>query len=301
MGKAMFGAAARLGGRLGGGLALAMAAGSAWAQEKGLPMPRQTDFQAPATELARDLQAIDGMLLWIIGAIVIFVTGLMAYCVWRFRADRNPTPARFTHNATVEVIWTAVPVMILVAIAFPSLNLLYKQLEIPEAEVTIKAIGNQWYWSYEYPDLEIEMDAIMVGGDYKSFDAMMADEDGAAEAAEYGLTRANWLLKTDTTLVVPVDTVVRVQTTANDVIHAWTVPAFGVKMDAVPGRLNELWFSAEETGVFYGQCSELCGTKHAYMPITVEVVTREQFDAWVEETRLAQGLEPQAIRLAQAD
>ncbi len=301
MGKAMFGAAARLGGRLGGGLALAMAAGSAWAQEKGLPMPRQTDFQAPATELARDLQAIDGMLLWIIGAIVIFVTGLMAYCVWRFRADRNPTPARFTHNATVEVIWTAVPVMILVAIAFPSLNLLYKQLEIPEAEVTIKAIGNQWYWSYEYPDLEIEMDAIMVGGDYKSFGAMMADEDGAAEAAEYGLTRANWLLKTDTTLVVPVDTVVRVQTTANDVIHAWTVPAFGVKMDAVPGRLNELWFSAEETGVFYGQCSELCGTKHAYMPITVEVVTREQFDAWVEETRLAQGLEPQAIRLAQAD
>ncbi|SEA89253.1 cytochrome c oxidase subunit II [Rubrimonas cliftonensis] len=297
MGKAMFGAAARLG----GGLAAVMAAGAAVAQEKGLPMPEQIGFQPAATELARDLHAIDDMLLYIIGAITLFVTGLLLYCVWRFRADRNPTPARFTHNATVEVIWTAVPVMILVAIAFPSLNLLYKQLEIPEAEVNIKAIGNQWYWSYEYSDYEIDMDAIMVGGDYRSYDAMMADEDGAAEAAEYGLTRANWLLKTDTSLVVPVNTVVRVQTTANDVIHAWTVPAFGVKMDAVPGRLNELWFAAEETGVFYGQCSELCGTKHAYMPITVEVVTREQFDAWVEETRLAQGLEPQAIRLAQAD
>ncbi|MGF1660345.1 MAG: cytochrome c oxidase subunit II [Rubrimonas sp.] len=297
MGKAISGAAARLG----GGLALAMLAGAAWAQDKGIPLPRQTDFQAPATELARDLQAIDNMLLWIIGVIVVFVTGLLGYCVWRFRADRNPTPARFTHNATVEVIWTAVPVMILVAIAFPSLNLLYKQLEIPPAEVTIKAVGNQWYWSYEYPDLEIDMDAIMVGGDYRSFDDMMASEAGREEAEEYGLTRENWLLRTDTSLVVPVNTVVRVQTTAADVIHAWTVPAFGVKMDAVPGRLNELWFAAEETGTFYGQCSELCGTKHAYMPIQVEVVTREQFDAWVEEQRVAQGLEPQAVRLAQAN
>jgi cytochrome c oxidase subunit 2 len=173
-------------------------------------------------------------------------------------------------------------------------------VEIPEAEVTVKAIGNQWFWSYEYPDYEIALDALMVGGDYRSFDAMMASEAGREEAEEFGVTRANWLLKTDQPLVVPVDTVVRVQTAASDVIHAWTVPSFGVKIDAIPGRLNELWFKAEEVGVYYGQCSELCGDKHAYMPIEVHVVTREQFDAWVEGERMAQGLEPQTIRLASA-
>lgn len=291
--------------RAGAALAATMAAGAAAAQdagrEIGVPLPSQTGFQPASTELARDLQSMDSLLLVIITVIVLFVTALLGYCVWKFRADKNPTPARFTHNATIEVIWTAVPVMILVAIAFPSLNLLYKQLEIPDAEVTIKASGNQWFWSYEYPDYEIEIDALMVGGDYRSFDALMASEDGREEAEEYGITRQNWLLKTDAPLVVPVDTVVRVQTTANDVIHAWTVPAFGVKMDAIPGRLNELWFSAEEEGVYYGQCSELCGDKHAYMPIEVHVVSRAAFDAWVEDMRVAQGLEPQAIRLAAAE
>jgi cytochrome c oxidase subunit II len=284
-----------------GAAVAAMLATGALAQEIGVPLDRQTGLQPPVTELARDLRAMDDLLLWIIGVITLFVTALLGYCVFRFRADRNPTPARFTHNATVEVIWTAVPVMILVAIAFPSLNLLYKQLEIPDAEITIKATGNQWYWTYEYAEADVYFDSVMVGGGYRSFDAMMADEAGAAEAEEFGITRQNWLLKTDTAIVIPVDTVIRVQTTANDVIHAWTVPSFGVKVDAIPGRLNELWFKADEVGTFYGQCSELCGDNHAYMPIMVEVVTREAYDAWVDEMRVAQGLEPlNPTRLAAA-
>ncbi len=270
------------------------------AQDIGLPRPAQVGFQPPATELARDLQAMDDLLLYIITAIVLLVTGLIIYCVWKFDARRNPTPSRFTHNAAVEVVWTAVPVMILVAIAFPSLNLLYKQLTIPEPELTIKTVGNQWFWSYEYPDYEIEFDALMVAGGYATWDDVMASESGRAEVEEYGVTRDTWLLATDERVIVPVDTVVKVQMTANDVIHAWTVPSFGVKMDAIPGRLNELWFKADTVGTYYGQCSELCGVAHAYMPIQVEVVTRAQFDEWVEAKRVAQGLEPQSVRLAQA-
>ena len=281
--------------------AAALTAGHAFAQEIGLPRAGQMGFQPSATELAHDLQAMDGLLLVIITLIVLLVTGLLGYVVWKFDKRRYPTPARFTHNATIEVIWTAVPVMILVAIAFPSLNLLYKQLTVPEAEVTVKAVGNQWFWSYEYPDYEIAFDSLMAGSGYRSYDALMASESGRADAEEYGITRDNYLLRTDTALVVPVGTVVRMQTTANDVIHAWTVPSFGVKMDAIPGRLNEFWFKAETTGTFYGQCSELCGTAHAYMPIQVEVVSRADFDAWVEQQRVAQGLPPQQVRLASAE
>jgi cytochrome c oxidase subunit 2 len=293
MRKAIIGAAAAA------GTAIAAATAAA-AADIGIPRPGQTGFQPAATDLARDLHAVGNLLDGIIVVIVLFVTGLLAYVIWRFDARRNPTPSRFTHNATVEVIWTAVPVMILVAIAFPSLNLLYKQLTIPEPEVTIKATGNQWFWSYEYPDYEISFDALMVAGGYKDWDAVQASEDGRAEVEEYGVTRDTWLLATDEKVVLPVDTVVKVQTTANDVIHAWTVPAFGTKMDSIPGRLNEFWFKVEEVGTYYGQCSELCGVNHAYMPIQVEVVTREQFDAWVEQKRVAQGLEPQAVRLASA-
>ena len=281
--------------------AAALMATGAAAQEIGRPEPMQMGFQPSVTELARDLVAMDTLLLVIITVIVVFVTGLLAYVVWKFDARRNPTPARFTHNAAIEVVWTAVPVMILVAIAFPSLNLLYKQMEVPEAEVTIKAVGNQWFWTYEYPDYEIDFDSLMVGAGYRSFDALMASEAGQAEAAEYGITRQNFLLRTDTSVVVPVDTVARVQTTANDVIHAWTVPSFGVKIDAIPGRLNELWFKADQVGTYYGQCSELCGDKHAYMPIQVEVVTREAFDAWVAQMRVAQGFDAPAVRLAAAE
>jgi cytochrome c oxidase subunit 2 len=283
------------------GAAIAAAtAGTAWAQEIGMPRPAQVGFQQAATELAHDLHAMDGLLLSIISVIVVFVTGLLLYCVFRFSAKRNPTPARFTHNATIEVIWTAVPVMILVAIAFPSLNLLYKQTTIPDAEVTIKAIGNQWFWSYEYPDQEIDFDALMVAGDYATWNDVMASESGRADVEEFGVTPENWKLRTDTPLVIPVDTVIKVQTAANDVIHAWTVPAFGVKIDAIPGRLNELWFKVDHVGTYYGQCSELCGDKHAYMPIEVRVVSREDFNAWVDQMRVAQGLDPSPVRLASA-
>jgi cytochrome c oxidase subunit 2 len=270
----------------------AATAAPALAEIVGAPKPGQTGFQTPTTELARDLQTMDGILLGVITVIVLFVSALLGYVIWKFRAEVNPKPARFTHNATIEVIWTAVPVMILVAIAFPSLNLLYKQLEIPEPELTIKAVGNQWFWTHEYPDYDIEFDSLMVAANYATWEDVMADDFGREEVETYGVTRETWKLATDTKVVVPVDTVVKVQITANDVIHAWTIPSFGVKMDAVPGRLNELWFKAEEVGTYYGQCSELCGVLHAYMPITVEVVTREDFDAWMEEQRLAEGLDP---------
>ncbi len=280
-----------------GVLTSAAAAAPALAEIVGAPKPGQTGFQTPTTELARDLQTMDAILLGVITVIVLFVTALLGYVIWKFRAEVNPKPARFTHNATIEVIWTAVPVMILVAIAFPSLNLLYKQLEIPEPELTIKAVGNQWFWTHEYPDYDIEFDSLMVAANYATWEDVMADDFGREEVETYGVTRETWKLATDTSVVVPVDTVVKVQITANDVIHAWTIPSFGVKMDAVPGRLNELWFKAEEVGTYYGQCSELCGVLHAYMPITVEVVTREDFDAWMEEQRLAEGLDPVGTEL----
>jgi cytochrome c oxidase subunit 2 len=238
-----------------------LGAGAARAEDIGAPRPGQIGFQEPVTELARDLQTLDGILLAIITVIVLFVTGLLGYSIWKFRADRNKTPARFTHNALIEVVWTAVPVMILVAIAFPSLNLLYKQLEVPEPELTIKAVGNQWYWTHEYPDYDIEFDSLMVAANYATWDDVMASEAGREEVERYGVTRETWKLATDTRVVVPVDTVVKIQTTANDVIHAWTIPAFGVKTDAIPGRLNELWFKAEREGTYYGQCSELCGVQ----------------------------------------
>jgi cytochrome c oxidase subunit 2 len=275
-----------------GALAAAAVALPAAAAEIGRPLPGQTGFQPATTELARDLQTMDSILLVIITIIVVFVMALLGVVIFRYNRKANATPARFTHNALIEVVWTAVPVMILVGLAFPSLNLLYKQIEVPEAELTIKATGHQWYWSHEYPDYEVDFDSIMVGANFATWDDLMADDFGRSEVEEYGVTKETWKLATDTRVIVPVDTVVKVQVTASDVIHAWTIPSFGVKMDAIPGRLNELWFKAEEIGVFYGQCSELCGVAHAYMPITVEVVSREDFDAWMEATRTAEGLGP---------
>lgn len=278
----------------------ALAAAGALAEDVGVPLPGQTGFQPSTTELARDLQTLDSILLFIITPIVILVMGLLGWVIWRYRAEANPTPARFTHNALIEVLWTAVPVMILVGLAFPSLNLLYKQLEVPEPELTIKAVGNQWYWTHEYPDYDVEFDSYMVAANFATWDDVMADEVARAEVEQYGVTKETWKLATDTRVVVPVDTVVKVQVTANDVIHAWTIPSFGVKSDAIPGRLNEIWFEAEREGVYYGQCSELCGVLHAYMPITVEVVSREAFDAWMEQTRTAEGLPPVEDRLLMA-
>ncbi|MEM9145054.1 MAG: cytochrome c oxidase subunit II [Pseudomonadota bacterium] len=254
-------------GLVGAGL---VTAGAALASEEvaGKPVPAGTGFQRPVTEQMADLVWLDDMLLVIITAIVIFVTGLLLYTVWRFDARRNPTPATFTHNATVEVVWTAVPVLILVVIAIPSLRLLDKQLTIPETEITIKAIGNQWYWEYQYPDQEVEISAYMLDRD---------------ELEEYGYEQDEYLLATDTRIVIPVDTNVHLLVTASDVIHNWAMPSFGIKTDAIPGRVNEAWFNVSETGTYFGQCSELCGMHHAYMPIVVEVVTREEYDAWIAE------------------
>jgi cytochrome c oxidase subunit 2 len=281
--------------------AAALLAGTAAAQQVGAPTPGGMGFQPAATELAGDLQWLDGFMLVIMTGIVILVTGLLAYVIRNFSAEKNKEPARFTHNSVVEVVWTAVPVLILVVIAIPSLQLLDEQVNVPEADMTIKATGNQWFWTYEYPDQEIVFDAYMVGSGFKSFDDAMADPGMAEEMKQYGVTRENWLLRTDTEVVVPVGKVVRMQVTASDVIHSWTVPAFGVKMDGIPGRLNETWFKVEEPGVYYGQCSELCGKDHSYMPITVRAVPQEEYDAWLEQAIEMYAGKPASITVAAAE
>ncbi|SDW70609.1 cytochrome c oxidase subunit 2 [Albimonas donghaensis] len=268
-----------------GGLAALLAAPAAFGQDlelKGIPHPGGTGFQVAATEVARDLHWLEGFLLVIITVITLFVTALLAYVVFRYNEKSNKTPATFTHNSLVEVVWTVVPIVILVVIAIPSLQLLNKQMVIPDADVTIKATGNQWYWSYEYPDSEFAFDSYMVAPGYKDFDTAMAEAGDEIEAA--GVTRETWLLQTDTAVVVPVGKVVRLQVTGADVIHSWAMPAFGVKIDAVPGRLNETWFQVDEPGVYFGQCSELCGKDHAYMPIMVHAVPQAEYEAWLAKT-----------------
>ena len=264
------------------GCAAPLAAGAAQA---GQPVPWQTGFQDAATPLMREIESFHDLLLVVITLISLFVLALLAYVVWRFSESRNPTPSRTTHNTLLEVLWTALPVVILVVIAIPSFRLLYYSDVAPEADMTVKAIGHQWYWTYEYPD----------HGNF-SFDSTMVD---SAELKP-GAPR---LLEVDNRIVVPVGRTVRVQVTADDVIHAWAIPAFGVKVDAVPGRLNEVWFKAERTGVFYGQCSELCGVNHGFMPIRVDVVDESAFDAWVAEAKTrfaAEGGAGGAVRLADA-
>jgi cytochrome c oxidase subunit 2 len=233
----------------------------------GVPTERGIGFQPAASELARDLQWLDGMILVIITIITLFVTGLLAWCIVRFNRKANPDSANFTHNTPIEIAWTVVPIAILVLIGAYSLPVLFKQQEIPEADITIKVTGYQWYWGYEYVDHEFGFDSFMLRRD---------------ELAEYGYEDDLYLLATDTAVVVPVGKTVVMQVTAADVIHSWTIPSFGVKQDAVPGRLAELWFAAEKEGVYFGQCSELCGKDHAYMPITVKVVSQETYDAWLE-------------------
>jgi len=205
----------------------------------------------------------DYMLVPIITAISVFVLFLLLYIIVRFRASNNKVASTTSHNTMLEVLWTLIPCLILIVIAVPSFKVLYSQDNIPKADVTIKAIGYQWYWGYEYPDEKIAFDSYMV-----------AEKD-----LKPGQPR---LLAVDNEIVVPVNKVVKVLITANDVLHAWALPAFGVKRDAVPGRINETWFKADKTGTFYGQCSELCGIKHAFMPITVHVVTDEEYATWLE-------------------
>ncbi len=233
----------------------------------GIPVPGGTGYQPAVTELARDMHWLSDAVHLIMIGIVIFVTALLAIVVLRFNRRSNPTPAGFTHNSKLEITWTLAPVLILIVIGSFSLPVLFKQLEIPDPDLTIKVTGNQWNWSYEYPDYEM------------SFLSVMLQRD---ELEAHGYTDNEWLLATDTSVVVPVGAVVKLQVTGSDVIHSWTIPAFGVKMDAVPGRLAETWFSADTVGIYFGQCSELCGLNHTFMPITVKVVSQEAYDAWLD-------------------
>ena len=249
----------------------------------GKPIPGGTSFQPPATDLARDIQWLDNMLLIFVFATSVFVIVLLGIVMVKYNRKANPTPATFTHHSTLEVTWTVVPVLILIVIGSFSLPILFNQLEIPESEVTIKATGNQWYWSYEYPEHKF------------SFDAFMLERE---ELDKYGYKQDEYLLATDYPVVVPVGTNVRMQIAGADVIHAWKIPAFGVHMDAVPGRLNETWFNADKEGVFFGQCSELCGKNHAYMPIVVKVVSKEMYDKWLGNAITEFAGEPKRIDLA---
>ncbi|MBD8878020.1 cytochrome c oxidase subunit II [Roseibium polysiphoniae] len=256
-------------------LATATVGGSAaaFAQEPGFE-PWQLGFQAAATEVMDDIHWFNNMTLWIITIVTLFVLALLIIVMVKFNSKANPVPSRTSHNTMIEVVWTIAPILILVVIAVPSFRLLYKELEIPEYDMTVKAIGYQWYWGYEYTDEGM--------GDLY-FDSIMVEDGERAEVAEargVSLNEVPRLLAVDYEMVVPVNKTVRLQVTAEDVLHAFAMPAFGVKIDAVPGRLNETWFKARETGVYYGQCSELCGIKHAFMPIALRVVTQEQYDAW---------------------
>ena len=248
--------------------------GAAWAQPLpadlpviGAPVPGGMNYQPAVTEVAHNLHWLSNMVHGIMLVIVLFVTALLAAVVIKFNRKANPVPATFTHHTTIEIAWTLVPVLILIVIGSFSLPILFRQLEIPTPDMTIKATGNQWYWSYTYADNEM------------SFDSLMLAED---ELAAQGYAPDLYLLATDTAVVVPVNATVRLQTTGSDVIHSWAIPAFGVKMDAVPGRLNETWFKAEKEGIYFGQCSELCGKDHSFMPITVKVVSQEQYDTWLD-------------------
>lgn len=233
----------------------------------GAPIQDGIALQTPYTALAREVVFLDNLLLWIITPITIFVTGLLIWVIIFHNRKANPEPAKFTHNTPIEVAWTVVPALILLFIALFTFPALRHQQIMPEADVTIKVTGYQWYWGYEYVDHGVE------------FSQFMLERD---ELADYGYTDDLYLLATDTAMVVPVGKNIVLQVTAADVIHAWTIPAFGVKQDGVPGRLAELWFNAEEEGIYFGQCSELCGIAHAYMPITVKVVSEAEYIAWLE-------------------
>ena len=266
-------------------LAAMFAAAPAIAQEGlqiiGVPTDKGLGFQPAATELARDLQWLDGMILWIITAISIFVVALLGIVIVRYNRRANPEPASFTHNTPIEVLWTVGPILILLFIGSFSLPVLFKQQEIPEGEVNIKVTGYQWYWGYEYTDHDFAFDSYMIGQPATVGNYVLTDEVEAA-LVEAGYSRNEFLLATDTAVVVPVNKTVVMTVTAADVIHSWTIPAFGVKQDGVPGRLAQLWFKAEKEGVYFGQCSELCGKDHAYMPITVKVVSEEAYKNWLK-------------------
>lgn len=237
------------------------------------PVPWQLGFQNPASPVMERMISFHNLLLWIITAISLFVLALLLICVFRFNERSNPVPAKWSHNTLIEVIWTAVPVLILVLIAVPSYRLLYFQDRTDKADMTLKIIGNQWFWSYEYPDNDISFDALAIPDDQ----------------IKPGQHR---LLETDNHVILPLNENVRLLMTANDVIHSWAMPAFGVKLDNVPGRTNETWVRPTKLGRFYGQCSELCGVDHSFMPIVVDVVSKQDFDAWVQSKKKTASAEP---------
>ncbi|QYK43186.1 MAG: cytochrome c oxidase subunit II [Paracoccaceae bacterium] len=277
-----------------------LAAGAALAQDLpiiGVPVDGGMGFQPSATELKHDIVWLDTMLLYIITVISIFVTGLLAWVAIRYNDKRNPKPATFTHNSPLEVAWTVVPIIILVFIGAFSLPVLFKQQEIPTADITIKATGYQWYWGYEYVDDGFAFDSYMIGAPATGGDNRLTPEV-EAQLVEAGYQREHFLLATDTAMVVPVNKTIVVQVTGSDVIHSWTIPAFGVKQDAVPGRLAQLWFKAEQEGVYFGQCSELCGIAHAYMPITVKVVSEAAYAEWLEGAKAEYAGSVPAVQVA---
>jgi cytochrome c oxidase subunit II len=245
-----------------------MVAGVAWAAsgtafaELGQPAPWEFKLQESASPVMDNITWFHNFLSVLITVITLFVLALLVMVVVKFNAKANPVPSKTTHNTLIEVAWTLIPVLILVGIAVPSFRLLFQELDIPKADLTIKATGKQWYWSYAYPD----------NGQFE-FDSLMAQD------------KQPRLLGVDNEMVVPVNKIIRVETTGADVIHSFAVPAFGIKIDAIPGRLNETWFKATKTGMFYGQCSELCGKDHAFMPIAVRVVSDQEFAAWVETAK----------------
>ncbi|MGD0848247.1 cytochrome c oxidase subunit II [Bradyrhizobium sp.] len=242
------------------GVAL-VSCGAAFA-ELGQPAPWEYKLQESATPVMDNITWFHDFLLWLITAITLFVLALLVIVVVKFNAKANPVPSKTTHNTLIEVAWTLIPVLILVALVVPSFRLLFLELDVPKADLTVKVTGKQWYWSYAYPD----------NGKFE-FDSLLAQD------------KQPRLLGVDNEMVVPVNKIVRIQTTGADVIHSFAVPAFGIKIDSVPGRLNETWFKATKLGMFYGQCSELCGKDHAFMPIAVRVVNDQEFAAWVETAK----------------
>ncbi len=262
--------------------------GAAYAQQTleiiGQPVDGAMGFQPAATKIAEDLQWLDGMLNYIIFAIVIFVSALLIYVIMRYNSRSNPKPAGFTHNSPLEVAWTVVPIIILVFIGAFSLPVLFEEQEIPVGDVTIKATGYQWYWGYEYVGEDVAFDSYMIGSPATGGDNMLTPEV-AQQLVAAGYSEDQFLLATDTAVVVPVGKKIVIQVTGADVIHSWTIPAFGVKQDGVPGRLAALWFQADKEGIYFGQCSELCGQMHAYMPITVKVVSEAAYAEWLAKAK----------------
>jgi cytochrome c oxidase subunit II len=244
---------------------LLASAGAAFAG-LGQPTPWQIDLQDSASPVMDQITSFNYFLFWITTAIALFILVLLAIIIVRFNSRANPTPSRTTHNTPIEILWTVVPVIILATIAVPSFRLLFVQLEVPKPDLTVKVTGKQWFWSYSYPDSKFEFDSLMV-----------PEKD-----LKPGQLR---LLTVDNEMVVPVNKVVHVLVTGADVIHSFTVPSFGIRMDAVPGRLNETWFKATTEGVFYGQCSELCGKDHSFMPIVARVVNESDFNKWLDDAK----------------